>query len=118
MKEYGQTITLDKSEYREIPSSEQTIKPNFKRPEFKKPDVNPFKNTTHEERVRLTRLNLTRRQLTQIPILALVIPMFEVPENLPDLSPSNGFLDFINGIFDFIGLFLHDDEADQKKKAY
>src|SRR3954467_3086542 len=118
MKEYGQTITLDKSEYREIPFSEQTIKPNFKRPEFKKPDVNPFKNTTHEERVRLTRLNLTRRQLTEMPIFALVIPMYEAPEDLPDLRPSNVFLDFICGIFDFIGSFLHDDEEDQKQKAY
>ncbi len=73
---------------------------------------------TRKVEIRQLRLKYTRRQLSELPILVLVVPVHEAPEKPFDLRPSNGFFDFIYGIFDFIGLFLHDDEADQKQKAY
>jgi hypothetical protein len=128
MKENGPIITLDKSEYREIPASEQARGPEAKpyikseekltiKPEVKRPEIKPSRELNAEQ-IRQLRLKFTRRQLSELPILALVVPVHEAPEKPFDLRPSNRFLDFIFGIFDFIGSFLHDDEADQEQKAY
>jgi hypothetical protein len=94
MKEQGQNIILDKAENRKIPASEQTI-----RPDFKKPDENLFNNINHAERVRKMRLHFTRKQISEMPILALIVPLQEVPEKLPDFTPRNGFLEFLEAIF-------------------
>jgi hypothetical protein len=91
MKENGPTITLDKSEYRKIPDPEPT----------RKPEANPF-NKKEEEMINTIRLTYTRRQLAESPMLALIMPIYELPEKPHDFAPRNDFLDIIMAIFRFI----------------
>jgi hypothetical protein len=91
MKENGPTITLDKSEYREIPDPEPT----------RKPEANPF-SKKEEEMINTIRLTYTRRRLAENPMLALVLPIYELPERTHDFTPRNGFLEIIMAILRFI----------------
>jgi hypothetical protein len=91
MKEHGPTITLDKSEYREIPDPEPT----------RKPEANPF-SKKDEEMINTIRLTYTRRQLADSPLFARIVPIYELPEKYHDFAPRNGFLEILMAILRFI----------------
>jgi hypothetical protein len=107
MKEQREIITLDKSCYREIPTPEK----------IKKPEINEFRKI-EEERYKTIHLQSTRQQLAEMPMIALILPVHELPEKLPDFKPSNKFVDFIEAIFlifEGIGNFLSPNENGDNK---
>jgi len=84
MKEKEKIITLDKSEYREIPA----------------PEANPFRKK-QEEWIKKIRLNSIRKQLAEMPFLDFIAPIHELPEKTPDFVPRNQFFEMLEVTFSF-----------------